>query len=296
MTPVDNDEISVYQQSVEGIDFFLEFSNPHLAEDYKSFKIANSSLVPLVIATAVLTGMWAAYWILVFIRLFNIFSLTTMIISGFPIVLLWLLITMKSRIPLKSQLGDYRQFFTNIESMIIIGVSISTSLVVIMRAVNGQCVSDSFEQLWYCSPSRWALPSDVVYVTLTLPLFFKILLPFIAFYTVIFSFVISLFTVIVSMIFFQTIASASMVIVLTLLTAAIVYCYRLQHLQLYLAVNTYQQTLRLRQQDFIENAARLRNEMANVLSSICHDMKSVSDLFFLYYSYSHIIHIDSFLS
>jgi hypothetical protein len=277
-TTYDQEESSTHEQSVVGINFFLEFLDPQVAEDYKSFKIANSSFVLLAITTVVLTGTWVAYWILVFRVIVDVFTVMTMVISGFPIVLLWLLVLMKSLISVEDQIGEYRQNFTNIESLIIIGISISTSLVLVMRSVNGPCVSDTFTELWYCSPffSFDTLPSDIVYTTLTFPLFFEILLPFVEFHTVIFSFGISLSVVLFSVVYFHAQASIAIVIEITLITAAIGICYRQQHIQLYLAADRYQQLLRLRQQDFGENAERLREGMSNVLSSVCHDMKSVS--------------------
>jgi len=193
------------------------------------------------------------------------FRIVTFVASVIPIIAMWILFACRLMVPIDLQLAKYRYHFLLLETIIVVGV-----LVLLSRVFYGQCPS---LRIWYCNPGARVkgLPGDIMISLIALPLLFKIMLPFISYYMVILSFIIALSFIVSAIVISQSFTSLSTVIILSLLIGGAGYCYRIQHMYM-----RYNETLRLRALDFKERTERLRTGMGNILSSICHDMKTVS--------------------
>jgi hypothetical protein len=259
------------------ISWLLEFTEDEVRENYRSFKVINSSN-KFVSSTIILISLfYIAYWILVFRQDDSLFKLIAFRISFFPILLLWILLAVRLIVPTALQLEKYRLVLTALESLIIVGVPIGAGVVLIARISYGACDSFSYQNIWHCNPAGdfHGLPGDLAFSMLLFPLLFYLVLPFVPFHYVALSFLVDVLFVIVAVGITKAYTAIATVVMLVFLLTITGYSYRLHHMELFLYAMRYHGTLQLRAQDFVHRTERLREEMGNILSSICHDLKSV---------------------
>jgi len=256
----------------------LVFKDKNNEEEYRTFKIINSSVGQVGAISALLTSLYVAYWIMTFLQDTSPFKIVAFVASVIPIIAMWILFACRLIVPIDLQLTKYRYHFLLLETIIVVGVSIGGGLVLLSRVLYGQCPSLILSKIWHCNPVApvKGLPGDITISVIALPLLFKIILPFISFYMVILAFIIGVSFGVAAVVISESFTAFSLVIVLSLLIGGACYCHRIQHIYVFLYAMRYDETLRLRAQDFNERTERLRTEMGNILSCVCHDTKTVS--------------------
>lgn len=272
------------------VNWLLEFKDEDLREDYVSFKVMNSSLVHLGVVATILSIVMIIYWILVFWYDQSPLRIVTSVVSVIPIMLMWIQLIYRAVIPIDSQLTKHRQLLKFTEIAIVVGFTVGGVLVFLDRILHGQCESLSFSRIWYCNPVARlkGLPGDITFSLIILPLLFKLILPFIPLFIIALSFATNVIFILIAIAITSSSTALSTVLMITFLIAATGYCYRIQHMELFIYVMRYQKALQLRSIDYAERTERLRLEMGNILACICHDLTSVSKpfspiLFILYF-------------
>jgi hypothetical protein len=264
------------------INYKLEFSDEKLNEQYFIFRTASTSPFFALGVAIFLLFVYVVFWSFVFRVWVHPYSLTIAAVGFvFSILLFWILIYFRFTIPLADQQMKCKTLLVTLATCVSVGTTVALGLVLLMRSLR-RCPSADFSDRWSCTTGygTGAIPSDVTVVLLFAPLIFSIIFPFLSFSTVYLCQFIAIGFVLGLLIALRGSGSsvhASLVIGLSLF---ILIVYRLQQMELFLYTTKYYQALKEQTKQDKMLATRLSNEMKNLISSISHDLKSVSLIVF----------------
>lgn len=270
----------------EKISYWFFFSDPLLARYYCSFKITST---PYTYTLWMMIGFicyFLIYWTLVILAnpdpfAYGLISLTV-VIAIFPITLVCLLRKKSHRHAAeRSPKEPVQRRIAWLESCTVLGFVIVFSLIHIMRSYNGPCPTENYAEIWHCLPALASLSivSETVLILLMLPLLFSIILPHVHFTIILISMFISIGVAAITSGLLQASGSATWVFFLIIFLLVIQFFYQRQHMELFLYTWRYQQSIQARERDRRMQETKLATEMRNMVASVSHDLKSVSDLF-----------------
>jgi hypothetical protein len=276
------------------INYKLEFSDEKLSEQYYIFRTASISPAFSFGVAVFLSVSCIIYWSFVFHAVFSPFVLIVALISLIFGVLLWILVYLRFMIPLADQQFKRKPLLVRLSSWVSVGVSITLGLILVMRSLR-RCPSMRFEDHWSCNPTygTGTIPSDIALVLMFSPLVFSVVFPFLPFSVVYLCQFIATGFVGSTLIYLQAAGSTVHVSLLIVISLFMLFVYRLQQMEFFLYTTKYYQALKEQARQDKRIAARLSNEMKCLISSVCHDLKSVNFLNVVLISFDYFVNIAS---
>jgi hypothetical protein len=266
---------------VKNFNYRMEFKDDELNNQYYVFRTASTSpTFALGVALFVLIS-FLIYWPFVYLTYTSPISITLGCVSFiFGIVLFWILIYLRCFIPLAKQQTEYRALIVTLESVVSIGIVLTCGLVMVMRSLR-RCPSQAFKDRWACAPSyeNKNIPVDIPVVLLFCPLIFSVIFPFMSFAVVYISEAVAISISVFCLIYRDAYGSAVQIALLIGLGLFLLIVYRLQQMELFLYTTKYYEALEEQSRQERRMAKRLSNEMQCLISSVSHDLKSVSSFF-----------------
>lgn len=264
----------------ENICFYLEFQDIHLSARYKIFKIGSTSTITIFLLGLLLSIIYTIYWVLVFSVKNNSFAILTFIISLIlgPTIL-WILIGFRLFVSIEKQKRQYKLLLSYLEPFVIVGWAISLYCIIIFRVNEGKCSLKNLIYIWSCNPyySLHGFSADTSYLFISLPLIFSTTMPFIEskiLLSIHFICALALIGLVIEQVELLSVPFVSLFIIINSL---ILVFYRYQNMELFLLNSKYERSLEIRSIEKRINENKLCQEMSNMVTSIAHDLKSVSE-------------------
>lgn len=283
-----------YQQNLSrawtffrSITWQLEFKDKKLNEQYHLFKVASTSPILAAAIALVISLCFIAYWTLVLVTDITVYAIILTVVSFiFAVLLFWCLVHLRFTIPLAGQQTKYFCLFKALETFVTLGVILTLGFTFLMRSVR-PCTSLAYSHIWACTPTSKCrgLPGDMAFVLLFLPFTFSAVFPFVSVKAQFLSLSIGVIFLIAVTINNNSIFAISWVVACILVSFSVLLFYHLQHMELFLYTTRFYEIRR--QQAIIQRrlATKLKDEMRHLVSSVSHDLKSVSSFGFLFDSY-----------
>jgi signal transduction histidine kinase len=258
----------------------LEFSDIALKEKYRVFRIASTSPRYALITSCFLTTGFIFYWVMALSEFSTLIPLLLFAFSAiFAIILMWTIVFLRYYIPLADQKYKYNDTLAWLESLTMLGLIITTGLIITMRSQR-TCLGLSFREIWSCVPGSYfrGILGDISLVLVSFPFILSVAFPFVPYSIVLLSLGLGIVFLISLLIYIHALVPSTFIIVSILLNIFIVIFTRLQNMEMFLCLVRYyslmeQQTHRERQL-----GQKLNDEMRNLIASVSHDLKSVSSL------------------
>jgi signal transduction histidine kinase len=258
----------------------LEFSDATLKEKYRVFRIASTSPRYALITACFLTFGFIFYWLLVLADYATLIPLLLFAFSAiFAIILMWTIVFLRYHIPMNVQKYQSRGILAWLESLTMIGLVITTGLVITMRSQR-TCVGLSFQEIWSCVPGSYfrGILGDISLVLVSFPFILSVAFPFVPYSIVLFSLALGIVFLISLLIYVHALIPSTFIIVSILLNIFIVIFTRLQNMEMFLCLVRYYTLMEQQTQRERQLTSHLNDEMRNLIANVSHDLKSVSVL------------------
>jgi hypothetical protein len=264
------------------INLFFEFYEVPLKDKYRKFKIASTSPRYTLFIASLITAGFSFYWGMMLSVYSSILPLCLFAFSFlFAILLMWLIVYLRYRLPISQQQDRYRVFLGLLESVTMVGLVITTALVVIMRSQKSHCTMHTFSNVWDCYPdsSSYAVLGDVSFILICFPFILSVGFPFVPYIIVMLCLLVGTVFVLTLFSYLNILSSMSFLIVAILFNIFLLVFARLQSMELFLYLIKYYRMVEERSDYEKQLTQKLNDEMRNLIASISHDIKSVSSLF-----------------
>jgi hypothetical protein len=272
----------------DGISYGLEFKDPLIREKYFLFRTGSNSRQYVFSIACFFTAGYIFYWGLALHSFLAPVSVLLSVLSGFfSLLLMWVVVFLRYRFPIYELQTNYRNLLVLLESITMMGVVVTTGLVLTMRSTR-YCTSTEFTEIWSCVPSYdiKRVPFDTSIFLLAFPFILSIGFPFVPGCIIFLSLFIGVAFLVALLIYLQSLVPSTTAIVLILFNIFLVIFSRLQHMELFLFTTKYYEVVKHQSQEQRDLAKKIRDEMRNLISSVSHDLKSVSftpSLLFLFF-------------
>jgi CheY-like chemotaxis protein/signal transduction histidine kinase len=263
----------------DGIDWDLNFADKNVQTEYCMFKAASIPNYCLAGLGLVITTIFLAYsgTEAVFSKQiaisFDLFRLSLMLVI-FP---LWLVVWLRRLLFLSNEnVVSIRNALTFLESWTILVTTVCMSMVVFSRTEQLLAPLPNHEHFFEATMGSASIfiSSFSVAILVFLPMLSSIFFCFALWNAVVIANTISYTTIIGCVIFVSSVGTSFCLFGVMLILAVIQYFYRLQQMRLFICISKYFEGKQARECERTEAAVKLKDEARNLVSSICHDMKT----------------------
>lgn len=275
---------STLQHELTGL---FNFRDSQLSNEYLRFKIASTPYSYVTITTALLSCYLLFYWLMVLMQHAEVFSITLAVLTVcLAIIPLWMIVFIRFQYTSAKQESEQpsdskgMQALRVLECYAVIGIVATFSLIQIMRYSNGPCTESDFLNIWYCLPflKCSSIFSETIQFLSIFPLLLLIIMPYVSFVVIVLVFISAMAIIAVSAALASAPKSMIWITCTVIFDSILLYFYQRQQIQLFLFTKRYKQIVEVRERDRNNRATKLAEDTRNMVASISHDLKSVSNV------------------
>jgi hypothetical protein len=257
--------------------FYMKFIKPWEQMEYEEFRIASSSPIYLTVVSFSSVLLFVIYWLIVFAITPSYYAIVICCFSFLCLLTMWVITSFRWLIPLQKQQYSMKSFFIFIESLTMVGYSVSLGVFLLFRSLFPCPMDFSFARKWLCisSKSCSTIPYDLTILLMILPLIYSGIFPFPSMHITLLCCVIDILFVLIAFSFCNIIRGIPFL--LLGITVAIITVYsRFQNMELFYSVTQYYKMESERKEEKLRLIKTADDEMKNLIHWITHDLKSVS--------------------
>lgn len=259
----------------EQIKRFGGFKNPHNEKKFRHFIIQSVPFYYSIILGAIVTITFVLIWTLIFHEIqtkrFFIGFIVSLVLTNVPI---WIL----SYYKLTKKLSYLESFklYTILECCSYLGIIISACIILIARIRQGPCNDNNFPHIWICLPAKNTIPADIAFTVIISPFALTLIFPYLPNIIVIIGHAISLGCIIYGLADLRSINSIPWIILILVLVYFCQFFFYMQYLELFSTTNKFYEIVESNSKRQIEESQKLATTIKSMITSIVHDIKSVS--------------------
>jgi hypothetical protein len=275
-------QTACFDAGANSINLLFEFYEVPLKVKYRMFKIASTSPRYALFIACLITAGFLFYWGMVLSVYSSVLPLLLFAFSFiFAILLMWMIVFLRYRLPLSEQQDRYRVLLACLESVTMVGLVITTALVIVMRAQT-HCTMQTFSNVWDCYPdsSSYSVLGDVSFILISFPFILSVGFPFVPYIIVMLCLLLGTVFVLTLFSYLNILSFMTFLIVTILFNIFLLVFARLQSMELFLYLIKYYHMIEERSNYEKQLTLKLNDEMRNLIASVSHDIKSVSSLLY----------------